>query len=384
MASDVSSADPHKMVEGSSGAGFEVSGLSGDELAKILPDAAQMICAKYVLGKIILESPSKYDITAIEITDYSRSLYQGEKIEGKDANSIYTDSESYTIKFTATRGSDAPSTLFENSEKNTDLLKEIGIDNLSQEGAVFTVEAKVTKVNSNQLRYTFEQAGDDFVLTERWNKDAAKEAVDADVTYKFKLGTVNKSIDFSTSRGSESSSIIDEKYDFLGVPYSEVTELTRLLIDRDISQFGEHNWNTVKYGDNRLGVDAYVIDPQADPSYVDIVYANAAITSSDLTIHDYHLYGDSGICIFTDASPIDPSLHNADALKTYINAHGSYSDGEYEPAKSAADGAYKDVSYMDELKLALIVLAVVIGVVGLLFLILIIVVIILIVKRKKR
>ncbi len=377
--------DAATMTDGSAGAGYEVKDMSGDDLAKIFPAEWQLDNAKGILDVIIVDDVANYDFSTPVVTEYNASEYYGEKIEGHDHTEVQSHSTTYKIAFTATCNSAVKHTLLENNEKNKDLLKEIGIENQSQEGAVFTISATVTNIGTSQYKNTYEGNSIGLVKTATWAKQASRWVTDSDVTYKFNDGTGDKTISFSSSNGTESSAIVKTTYDFLGVAIANVTDDTKELIDRDISEYGNHIWDTVKFNDNELGVDVIYFDPATDPAYVPVGYDYADITVTDLSVGEYHLYGTTGTCIFGPYSTIDPSLKDADALKTFITAHGgSYSDGDYDPAKSAADAAYKDVSVMDEFKLALIVLAVVIGAFALLFLILIIVVIILIVKRKKR
>jgi hypothetical protein len=185
---------------------------------------------------------------------------------------------------------------------------------------------------------------------------------------------------------------VDDKYDFNNVAVADVTDSTVYTVDRSISQYGYHKWDNVTYDGDTRGEDLFYINPDDDgmvlPSIIPgyRVYDTADIVDTDLTVSVYHLFGsDFMTSIFTPFDlQLDASLKDETALKTFISAHGSYSEGSFDDVQDAANKSYSEVSYMDELKLALIVLAVVIGAAALLFLILIIVVIVLIVKRKKR
>ena len=374
-------ADAAKMTDGSNGAGFEVKNMSGEDLNKLIPVGWQLSYAEGILGSIIQDDVANYDITEVVVTEFCETEYQAEKIEGHEASTVDMHDVSYKISFKATCNSAVQHTLLSNDEKNQDLLKEIGIDNLSQEGAVFTISATVKNVDTEQYKSTYEANKDsDLVMVKSWEKNAYRDVTDSDVTYKFNDGTADKTIRFSASLGYEYSAITEVTYDFLDVAIADVTDMTRAIFDMSISEYGSHNWDTVTFNDNELGFDVYKIDPQDDPGYMSIGYANPYISNTDISVGEFHFYGDSGTCIFT---PYTTTL-DEDALKTLINTYGSWSEGDYGAAQSAADSSYKDISYMDELALALIIAAVVIGVFAILFLILIIVVIVLLVKRKKK
>ncbi len=385
MVSDGS--DAASMTDGSAGAGYKIKDLSGDDLAKIFPADWQMDMAKGVLDVIIRDDVDNYNFSTPVVTEYCASEYQGKKIDGNAVTVISSHEMTYKIEFTATRGNAPQATLLDNAEKNKELLREIGISNLSQEGAVFTVTAKVENIGSDLSQKTYETNSLGLVLTKTYERESVKWVTDADVSYKYNDGTSDKTIQFTSSNGHTASSKVTTTYDFLGVAIADVTLDTRAILNYDYNEFGINQWDTVEFNKNTLGTDTFLIDPQQSPGYVSVAYGYANIDDVDKTVGNYYLYGESGsgVCIFDQYSDIDPSLKSSEAMKAFITDHsGSYSDGEYDPAKSACDSAYKDVSVMDELKLALIVLAVVIGAFALLFLILIIVVIVLIVKRKKR
>ena len=387
--------DAATITDGSSGAGYYVKDLSGADVDKLIPVAWQEDYAEGILDVILRDDVFNYVLSEVAVSEYCSKEYEGEKIEDGVHTTIVMHDVSYKISFKATRDSAAAAALFEydGTDKNKDIIETIGPDNnISQEGAVFTVTATVKNVQSIQAKLTYEKnSAGDLVETAVWMKFAEKESTDADVRYDYKYVSLDKSISFSSSNGEETSYVLDDKLDFRDVKIVDVTDTTKYVLDRSLSQFGYHEWDTVTYDDNERGEDIFIINPDDDkvvsksllPGYY--VYSEAVIRTTDMSVPVYHIYGDDpSSSIFTPFSSIDSSLKDETAIKEFISAHGSYSEGSFDDAQDAANTAYSDVSVMDELKLALIVLAVVIGAFALLFLILIIVVIILIVKRKKR
>lgn len=372
------------LTDGSAGIGYSVKDLSGDDLAKIMPESRQLASAKDALSDIIADDVGNYTFTEVKMTEFCKSQYQGTEISGKEVSDVETSSVSYKISFVATCTAGG-NELFENASKNVDIIKQIGTDNLSQTDAVFTVSCTVKNVMTNQETTTYDGNGsNDLFVNHKWNKYAVSITSKADVTYKFKDGVSDKTVEFSTDVGRELSTCVDTSYDFNGVASKDVTDLTRALVTYDTSQYGIHYWNLVKYDGNEKGDDAFSIDPYY--MMVDHAYENASPQAVDIKVPTYTFYGTSSagvIALYTSYDSIADDLRDNAKMKEFLAAHGSVSE-DYSSAKSAAQDDFNEVSYFDEIKLALIIVAVVIGVAALLFLILIIVVIILIVKRKKR
>lgn len=374
--------DAYTATDGSNSAGYEVKDLTSDEVEMLVP-GLRTISAKGIIDTIFVDDANNYYITDINVSEYRYSEYKGQKVDGNDVTTVVSTDAHYKITFTATRSGLPASQLLANAEKNKDILREIGMENRSQEGAVITVSAIVENIHSTLQRTTSEVNDLGFVLTETWNRVATRLTTDSDVTYKFNDGTGDKTVEFSSSNGEETSVKVKTTYDFQGIAIKDVTELSRAIVDRNISEYGRHSWDTVKFGDSEHGVDTVLIDPQTDPTYVSIAYSDANIYAGNITVGEYHLYGETGTCIFSPGGPQVPSLDSEAAIKEFISAHGSWSENDYDKAKSATDSTYKDVSIIDELTLAFTVVAVAVGVFALIFLIFIIVLIILIVKKKR-
>lgn len=373
--------DAYAMTEGSNSAGYEVKDMSNDDVKKLLPGLGEMD-AKGIIDSIFVDDANNYYITDIVISDFNYSEYRGQKVEGNDVTTVVSTDASYKITFTATRSGFPASQLLDNAEKNKDILKEIGMENRSQEGAVITVSATIENVHSDVERTTYEANELGLVLTETWKRVAYRLNTDSDVKYKFNDGTGDKTVEFSSSLGEESSVKVKTTYDFMDVAIKDVTDLSRAIVDRDITEYGVHTWDTVKYKDNTLGEDTILIDPQTDPTYISIAYSNADIYAGNITVGEYHLYGETGTCIFSPGGPQIASIDSEAAMKEFISAHGSWSENDYDAARSAADSTYKDVSIMDELTLGLIIAVAAIGAFVIIMIILVVVIII-VMKRKK-
>ena len=373
--------DAYTMTEGSNSAGYEVKDMSNDDVKKLLPGLGEMD-AKGIIDSIFVDDANNYYITDIVISDFNYSEYRGQKVEGNDVTTVVSTDASYKITFTATRSGFPASQLLDNAEKNKDILKEIGMENRSQEGAVITVSATIENVHSDVERTTYEVNELGLVLTETWKRVAYRLNTDSDVKYKFNDGTGDKTVEFSASLGEESSVKVKTTYDFMDVAIKDVTDLSRAIVDRDITEYGVHTWDTVKYKDNTLGEDTILIDPQTDPTYISIAYSNADIYAGNITVGEYHLYGETGTCIFSPGGPQIASIDSETAMKEFISAHGSWSENDYDTARSAADSTYKDVSIMDELTLGFIIAAAAIGAFVIIMIILVVVIIV-IMKRKK-
>ena len=249
----IDGSDAYTMTEGSNSAGYEVKDLSGDDVKMLMPTGWQLLTAKGIIDSILVDHSSNYNITEIVVSDYCYSEYRGEKIEGGDVTTVISTDVSYKISFKATRGSAPASPLLDNAEKNQLILEEMGMDNRSYEGAVFTVSATINNVHSLLNRTTYESNNLGFVLTETLMREAISDYTDSDVTYTYNDGTGEKTINFSASLGEKSSVKVKTTYDFRDEAIEHVSDLSKAVVDRDIREYGVHKWDTVRFGDDELG-----------------------------------------------------------------------------------------------------------------------------------
>ena len=175
-------ADAHVINEKDAGVGFSVNNLSGDTLKKIFSQERQNGAAEYILTMMIKDNSDNYEITEVEVTDYDAAVYMGSSISGNVVNTVDSESLSYKITFKATRTSAPQGQLFFNEYQNAAIIKEVGLDNMSQEGAVFEVTSYLEFVLSYHTKYTYEtNSAEDFVLTHKWEQYYNKQAVKYDV-----------------------------------------------------------------------------------------------------------------------------------------------------------------------------------------------------------
>ena len=366
----------------SSGIGYDIKDLNGEDLNKFVSASRQTMMARLILSTMLAEDESsEYDI---EITDYSNlstSNYWGDKIDGNDYTTIMLLSSSLDITFKATRKDTAAGQLFRDDYQYAALIKEIGLENRSQAGAVFTVTAYVEDVMDLQRKDTFvENTDGNLVVTKVWNKNFEKFTFDADVKYEFKDPVdAPKVLEYKQKNGSEASATMDTSYEYVGTEASKVTALTKAIATYDRSEFGIHGWDLITYNGEEVGPDTHKFATDTPISQPPVVNLSPRLPET-VTAPAYHFYGNDENSMFGDMDGLDPSLRSDDALKAFFTQYGSYSE-DYASAESAADSAFSDMSIDEALGLLVIVGAIITGV---LVLAVIVLIVIIIVQAKRK
>ena len=385
LASDDS--DAYDLIAGDGGVGFSIKGLSGEDLDKIMPADRKTACAEGVLEALIADASFNYDFTDIVISDYAMKTYYGGKIEGKEQVRVSSFKETFDIKFKATCNAGGGQ-LFDNEYQNVAIIKEVGKANLSQLGAVFEISSHVEKAMSEHsvLGYEKNSAGN-LVLTRDDTKMYEMTSYESEVKYSFKVDETPKSFTYTSKIGDIESGHFDITYDFDGTDIADVTAVTRALLNTKIDQYVSVIWNKVKFGDDEIGPNTIIYDPDENTFSYDETYhayRSAKIYAMDLKVLNYSFYsaspGLSDLCLF-QGDDVDASLRTNDDMRNFLSEHGSVAD-TFAGAESGADSIYTDMTFSDAINIAVIICIALAVTFGILFIVF--VVIIIVIAKKKR
>ena len=369
--------DAYVVKEEDVGVGYSVKNLSGDTLKKILPESRQTYYAMGVMSKLVADTPSNYDYSVVEVSEYTAERYYGSNISGDNHNRVGSGSESYKITFKATRTSAAEKSLFYNEFQNMELIKAVGANNKSQEGAYFEVTAYVEEVECEHSKITYAKNSDEnLFLTHDLTKEYYKYSYKADVKYTFDSGA--KSVSYKLDTGSQKSGRYDVTMDFGDVALANVNATTTELLDTKVDQYGEFKWNRVKVGDGEeVGYSSYNYHPDESERFH--AYKLVHIIEHDIG-PTYAFYDDSAtVSLFGDYT-LDESLRDEAKLKQFLADNGSVRD-TFSSVESGADSLYQDMTFSENLKQVGLVLVAAFG--AFIVTVIIVIIVIVLIKKKK-
>ena len=375
MVSDDS--DAYQLKEGESGVGFSVKDLSGDTLKKILPEDRQAALARYVLSNLIDDDCYLYDYSNVVITEYCEEEYYGSSISGDQQDRVNSSSVSYEITFKATRLAGTAHNLFPNEYQNAGIIKEIGVENMSQEGAYFEVTSYVQEVGYEHSKITYATNSEGGLFaTHDWTKEYEKESFDSQVKYTFDSGA--KSVSYKSEIGTQKSGRYDVTMDFCGVAAADVRDTTRQLINNEVDQYGKLSWNRVRVGDGEeVGYTSYDYNPDNSDTFK--AYNNVWIFETDIG-QEYVFYSnDDSVFSLYEGDLVDESLRSDEALKQFFEDNGTVKD-TFDSVEMASRSLYQDMTLTEDLKQAGLVAVAAIGA----FVVTVIVIVIVIALIKKK
>lgn len=376
MVSDES--DAYALIEGESAVGFSVKNLSGDTLKKILPEDRQAGLARFVMNNLIDDDCSLYEYSNVVVTEYSEEEYFGSSISGDQQDRVGTNSQSYKITFKATRMAGPAYTLFFNEYQNADIIKEVGSENMSQEGAYFEVTSYVQDVmyEHSKLTYATNSEGGLFI-THDWTKDYEKRSFESEVKYTFDSGT--KSVTYKSEMGFQKSGRYDVTMDFGGVATADVRNTTTEVMNTDIDQYGKLSWNRVRVGDGEeVGYSSYDYNPDSGGKFK--AYDTVWIFNIDIgPVYAFYSNDDSVISLFS-GDLVDESLRSDEALKQFFADNGTVKE-TFDSVEKASNSLYQDMTFTEDLKQVGLVLLAAFG--ALIVTIIVVIIVIALIKRKK-
>ena len=371
-------ADAYDIIGGDAGVGYSVNDLSGDTLKMIYSQDRQNAAAKDVLNKLIKESASNYEFSEVVMTEFCASEYMGTSISGDVVDDVRSDSMSYKITFKATRTSATQGQLFDNEYQNAALIKEVGLDNMSQEGAVFEVTSDVEYVVYDHTEHTYatNSAGNHFV-THHFTKGYMKVAYKSDVKYTFN-NDGEKTIEYTYDLGEQQSRRSEVTRDFCGVELKDVDETKRALLNTDGDKCASISWKRVKIGDSEEGPISYSYKPDESERYD--AYEDVTVIERDLKVPDYKFYGEDLLYSLFSGTRVDESLRDDAKMKQFLSDNGTVKD-TFSSVEKAADSYYHDLTFTDDLKQAGLVIAAAFA--AFIVTVIVVVIVIALIKRKK-
>lgn len=324
--------------EGSAGVSWESDTLNKEDIAKLFGAGVFEYDADVILEQLTYDGDD-YNISEVEADNLKVSKSIGTEVTGSSKTVVKSDTRSYNIKFKAVCKDGQGDEMLLRSDAGADLIRYLGFTNKTQVGATFEFNVKYSATNVNIITQEFvKNAEGNYVVTKTYTKTAEHVMTikgDAKYTYTENAQSVTKeyTVDYEYGPVME----YDTNFEFQGKP-EEATATAPIISTMD-NVNGKFTYR-ISYGFD--GNDYEILDGNFWDE-ISVEFGAQAETGTatvllepSMVVPTYKFYeeGNTVTAIFGYAE--DPSLRTDEAMKAFLDEHGTTSTG-FSEAKSIAD-----------------------------------------------
>ena len=330
--------DAFDITESENGISWESDTLNEEQVNKLYSEAQLEDLAEEAMD-LLFASTSSFTASNVKVTEAKVKESQGLKVTANDRTEVRDSSVRCKLTFRATANS-AGNNIFSNAPGGADLMKYVKFDNRTVAGMYFDIDAEfeLTASGKDVQEFVQNKAGNYVVVKE--NRDSMEyRSLSGDVKCVYNDGTADVTkeftVDFSTKFGNKDA---HATFEFNGEPADAVMGDRVLCGDQGTGDV----WYVFKYeykADGSNGGGTYdlsdIWEVEVGSSYTNVTILDAPA----LAPVTYEFYDTGGTATPLFYSVNDPALASNDALKAYLNEHGSTGE-TFSAAEDLADSEY--------------------------------------------
>ncbi len=330
--------DAFEIKESENGISWESDTLNEEQVNKLYTQDQLDELAKEG-ADVLLSSTSNFTFSDVKVTEAKVKESQGVKVTTKDMTAVADDSVKAKLTFRATAKSSGYS-IFNSMTATVDLIRFVKFDNRTVSGMYFDFDVNVEIVSTEKTvrEYTQNKAGN-YVVVKEDRDTLSYRAIEGSVKCCYNDGTADVTKDFtvdmSTKYGTEGASVT---YEFEKGPADAVAGDRVLCTDQkvgDVSYLFKVKYNV----DGKDGGDEYDLSDIMEIEGASATASATVYAEGDLDAVTYEFYPTGGTAVPLFYAVNDPALASNDALKAYLNEHGSTGE-TFSSAEDLADSEY--------------------------------------------
>jgi hypothetical protein len=326
------------ITEGSAGVSWESDTLNKEDIAKLFGAGAGESDADDILDELVSDS-SDYTISGVEVDNLKVSKSLGTEVTGSSMTVVSCETHSCDIKFKAVCKEGHGNERLLSSTAGADLIRYLGFTNKTQVGAAFEFDVNYGTTRVSIMTYEFvKNAEGNYVVTKLYMKSSENvTSIKGDAKYTYTENAQSVTKDYTVDIDLNVLFEYDTNYEFQGKA-EEATAASPVISTMD-NVSGKYTYH-ISYGFD--GDDHEVIDGDLS-DFIELEFAIGANTGKatvllepSMVVPTYKFYeeGNTVTAIFGYAE--DPSLRTDEAMKAFLDEHGTTSTG-FSEAKSIAD-----------------------------------------------
>ncbi len=330
--------DAFEIKESENGISWESDTLNEEQVNKLYTQDQLDELAEEA-AELVLYDGYKFTLSNVKVTEAEVKVAQGKKVTSEEMTCIDSDSVKAKLTFRATAKS-SDDRLFSNMADNVDLIRFVKFDNRTVSGMYldFDVEFEMVLTEKSVNGYVQNKAGNYVVVKE--DRDMMESrSVNGSVKCCYNDGTADVTKEFTVDMSSEyGTKGAHTEYEFNGDPADAKEGDWVLCKEQDA---GDITY-VIKW---KYEVDGTSGGGEYDLSEAVAVEGGSATASAtvyeadDLEPVTYEFYPTGGTATPLFYAVNDPALASNDALKTYLNEHGSTGE-TFSSAEDLADSEY--------------------------------------------
>ena len=330
--------DAFDIVSSEAGLRWDSSTLSSEDIARLYTSAEINDMAWNTL-ETFADYVGSYDFSEVAIYDMTISKSNGTKVTPDAVTFANAESVSYKISFKATCTSLSDNQLFDNYV-GSELISYVCFSDTTQNGAVFEVTAEVTEKDAIvEKRHIAKTNSGNYVVTgsDIETTDDTK-SVKGTAKYTYNDGTQDVVREFSFDVGTMCGYRTNTKTSFDGKVEDATIDTavlnftaptgTKFTLVREFSFDGKTFRNEYDVSDY-IALECRNVDTS-----MAVVYSDG-----DLNPPQIYYYSDMGDALFYHVA--DPSLRSNDAMKAFLQDHGTTSE-TFSSAQDLAESMIPD------------------------------------------
>ncbi len=330
--------DAFEIKESENGISWESDTLNEEQVNKLYTQDQLDELAEGA-AQLVLYEGYKFTFSNVKVTEAKVKVAQGKKVTSEEMTCIDSNSVKAKLTFRATAQS-SDDRLFSNMADNVDLIRFVKFDNRTVSGMYFDfdVEFEMVLTEKSVNGYVQNKAGNYVVVKE--DRDMMESrSVNGNVKCCYNDGTADVTKEFTVDRSSEyGTKGAHTEYEFNGDPADAKEGDWVLCKEQDAGDI-TYVFKLKYEVDGTSGGGEYDLSEEAAVEGGPATASATVYEADDLEPVTYEFYPTGGTAVPLFYAVNDPALASNDALKTYLNEHGSTGE-TFSSAEDLADSEY--------------------------------------------
>ena len=330
--------DAFEIKESENGISWESDTLNEEQVNKLYTQD-QLDDLAGEAAELVLYDSYKFTFSNVKVTEAEVKVAQGKKVTSEEMTYIMDNSVKAKLTFRATAKS-SDDRLFSDMADNVDLIRFVKFDNRTVSGMYldFDVEFEMVLTEKSVNGYVQNKAGNYVVVKE--DRDMMESrSVNGNVKCCYNDGTADVTKEFTVDMSSEyGTKGAHTEYEFNGDP-ADAKEGDRVLCKEQDAGDITYVFKSKYEVDGTSGGGEYDLSAMMEVESGSATASATVYEADDLEPVTYEFYPTGGTATPLFYSVNDPALASNDALKTYLNEHGSTGE-TFSSAEDLADSEY--------------------------------------------